>query len=59
MLCPGGNQRMPRLLQLLDSGRIDPKNLTTHRFRFPDIEWAFQVMSTKEDNVIKPLIDFE
>jgi len=50
---------MPRLLQLLDSGRIDPKNLTTHRFRFPDIEWAFQVMSTKEDNVIKPLIDFE
>jgi len=26
VLCSGGNQRMSRLLQLLDSGRIDAKS---------------------------------
>jgi threonine dehydrogenase-like Zn-dependent dehydrogenase len=32
--------------------------MTTHRFGFDDIERAFDMMSSKEDGVIKPLITF-
>ncbi len=57
-LCPGGRERMRRLLRLLESGRVDPTPLTTHRFRFEQIEKAFHMMETKEDGIIKPLILF-
>jgi threonine dehydrogenase-like Zn-dependent dehydrogenase len=33
-LCPGGRERMSRLLRLLENGRIDPTPLTTNRFPF-------------------------
>jgi len=57
-LCPGGRERMHRLLRLLETGRVDPTPLTTHRFRFDQIETAFQMMAKKEDSIIKPLILF-
>jgi threonine dehydrogenase-like Zn-dependent dehydrogenase len=57
-LCPGGRERMTRLLRLLESGRVDPTPLTTHRFSFAEVEKAFHLMETKEDNVIKPLITY-
>ncbi|RFU20676.1 NAD(P)-dependent alcohol dehydrogenase [Geodermatophilus marinus] len=57
-LCPGGSERMTRLLRLLQNGRIDPTPMTTHRFGFDDIERAFDMMTTKEDGIIKPLITF-
>jgi threonine dehydrogenase-like Zn-dependent dehydrogenase len=57
-LCPGGRERMGRLLRLLASGRVDPTAMTTHRFRFADVEKAFELMRTKEDGIIKPLIEF-
>jgi isopropanol dehydrogenase (NADP+) len=57
-LCPGGSERMTRFFRLLQSGRIDPTPMTTHRFGFDDIERAFDMMSSKEDGVIKPLITF-
>jgi threonine dehydrogenase-like Zn-dependent dehydrogenase len=57
-LCPGGRERMMRLLRLLESGRLDPTPMTTHRFPFSQVEQAFQMMVTKEDNIIKPLITF-
>jgi threonine dehydrogenase-like Zn-dependent dehydrogenase len=49
---------MKRLLRLLLSGRVDPTPLTTHRFKFGEIEKAFKMMQTKEDGMIKPLITF-
>ena len=55
-LCPGGRERMARLLRLLECGRVDPTALTTHTFEFEDLENAFAMMTTKEDGVIKPLI---
>jgi len=58
-LCPGGRERMQRLLRLLETGRIDPTPMTTHTFPFEQIERAFTIMSSKEDNVIKPLITFD
>jgi isopropanol dehydrogenase (NADP+) len=57
-LCPGGRLRMERLLQVLESGRLDPTLMTTHRFRFDELERAFEVSDKKLDNVIKPLITF-
>jgi threonine dehydrogenase-like Zn-dependent dehydrogenase len=57
-LCPGGKERMQRLLRLIETGRVDPTPLTTHTFRFEEIEKAFRMMETKEDGVIKPLILF-
>jgi isopropanol dehydrogenase (NADP+) len=57
-LCPGGRERMSRLLRFLATGRVDPTPMTTHRFRFSEIETAFRMMDRKEDGMIKPLIQF-
>lgn len=57
-LCPGGSERMSRLLRLIQTGRVDPLPMTTHRFAFKDIERGFRMMQTKEDGMIKPLITF-
>jgi threonine dehydrogenase-like Zn-dependent dehydrogenase len=57
-LCPGGHERLTRLLRLIENGRIDPTPMTTHRFPFAQVERAFYLMETKEDNIIKPLISY-
>jgi len=57
-LCPGGRERMGRLLRLIENGRVDPTPMTTHTFGFDDIEKAFELMDSKEDGVIKPLVTF-
>lgn len=57
-LCPGGSERMGRLMRLIEKGRVDPLAMTTHRFPFKDIEKAFMMMQTKADGMIKPLISF-
>jgi len=57
-LCPGGRERMERLLRLLQKKRINPAPLTTHRFPFAEVEEAFRMMSTKEGGILKPLIVF-
>ena len=41
-----------------DSRRVDPTPMTTHEFGFDQIERAFEMMTTKEDGIIKPLISF-
>ena len=58
-LCPGGRVRMEQLLRLLENGRVDPTPLTTHKFKFEEIEKAFSLMASKEDGILKPLIIFE
>ncbi|WP_276302237.1 NAD(P)-dependent alcohol dehydrogenase [Halorussus lipolyticus] len=57
-LCPGGRVRLRRLLRLIDAGRVDPTPMTTHEFDFEDIDEAFELMASKEDGVIKPLVTF-
>ncbi len=57
-LCPGGRERMGRLLRLLGSGRVDPTPMTTHTMPFADVERAFRLMDRKEDGVLKPLLTF-
>lgn len=58
-LCPGGRERMFRLMRLLEMKRVDPTPMTTHRFRFAEIEKAIAMMKSKEDGIIKPLITFD
>ena len=58
-LCPGGSLRLGRLLRMLDEGRVDPTEMTTHEFTFDEVDEAFHLMETKEDGVIKPLVNFE
>ena len=57
-LCPGGRERMKRLMRLLEMKRVDPTPMTTHRFSFDQVQDAFAMMKTKADNIIKPLITF-
>jgi len=57
-LCPGGKERMKRLLRLIETERVDPTPMTTHTFGFDDLDKAFHMMETKEDGIIKPLINF-
>jgi len=58
-LCPGGRERMKRLMRLIETGKIDPTWMTTHTFAFAEVDQAFHLMETKEDGIIKPLIAFE
>jgi threonine dehydrogenase-like Zn-dependent dehydrogenase len=57
-LCPGGRLRLRRLLRLLENKRLDPTPMTTHTFPFDQLDQAFHLMETKEEGIIKPLIDF-
>ncbi len=57
-LCPGGRLRMERLLQVLQTQRIDPTHLTTHEFHFNDMERAFEVADKKLEDVVKVMISF-
>ncbi len=57
-LCPGGNERMGRILRLLETGKIDPTPMTTHTMSIDDSERAFELMKTKADGIIKPLITY-
>lgn len=57
-LCPGGKERMVRLMRLILTKRVDPTLMTTHTFKFDEVDKAFSLMKSKEDNIIKPLIVF-
>ena len=58
LLCPGGRLRMERMLRLLQNSRLDPTKMTTHTFKFDQLERAFAMMDQKLDGIIKPLITF-
>jgi alcohol dehydrogenase len=55
-LCPGGKERMRRLMEVVASGRVDLKPLVTHRFKLDDIEAAYDLFSHQRDGVLKVAI---
>jgi len=55
-LCPGGKERMGRLITMVRSGRFDPTPLLTHRFRLAQIEEAYRIFSGHLDGVLKVAI---
>jgi alcohol dehydrogenase len=55
-LCPGGKERMRRLMNVIEGGRADFKPLVTHRFKLDDIERAYELFSNQRDGVLKVAI---
>lgn len=52
-LCPGGKERMRRLMSMVENGRVDLSPLITHRFALDDIQDAFELFSRQGDGVLK------
>ena len=52
-LCPGGKERMRRLMNVIASGRVDLKPLVTHRYGLDDIEEAYELFANQRDGVLK------
>ncbi|HLT03908.1 MAG TPA: NAD(P)-dependent alcohol dehydrogenase [Pseudomonas sp.] len=52
-LCPGGKERMRRLLNVVASGRADFGALVTHRYRLDDIVEAYDLFAHQRDGVLK------
>ncbi len=55
-LCPGGKERMRRLLSLVQSGRFDPTPLITHRFSLDEITEGYRLFGDQSDGVLKVAI---
>jgi threonine dehydrogenase-like Zn-dependent dehydrogenase len=52
-LCPGGKERMRRLMAMIENRRVDLTPLVTHPFALDDIEEAFDLFSHQRDGVLK------
>jgi len=55
-LCPGGKERMRRLINVLESGRLDLGLLVTHQFKLDDIVDAYDLFANQRDGVLKVAI---
>ena len=55
-LCPGGKERMRRLMSAIQSGRVDLSAMVTHRFKLDDIEQAYELFGHQRDGVLKVAI---
>ena len=55
-LCPGGKERMRRLMSVIASGRVDLGAMVTHRYKLDDIEAAYEQFSHQRDGVLKVAI---
>jgi alcohol dehydrogenase len=55
-LCPGGKERMRRLMTVVAAKRFPFRDLVTHPFRLADIEAAYDLFSHQRDGVMKVAI---
>jgi alcohol dehydrogenase len=55
-LCPGGKERMSRLMNVVASGRVDLRPLVTHRFDLEQIESAYDLFANQRNGVLKVAI---
>lgn len=52
-LCPGGKERMRRLMGVIESGRFSTRPLLTHGFTLDQIEEAYELFGNQRDGVLK------
>ena len=55
-LCPGGKERMRRLMNVVASSRLDLGLLVTHHYPLDDIVAAYELFSHQRDGVLKVAI---
>jgi len=55
-LCPGGKERMRRLMAMVAGGRVDTGALVTHHFPLDRIESAYELFAHQRDGVLKVAI---
>src|SRR5262245_31166208 len=55
-LCPGGKERMRRLLDVVRAGRVDLRPLLTHTFKLERISAAYDLFGERLDGVMKVAI---
>ncbi|HXC67951.1 MAG TPA: alcohol dehydrogenase catalytic domain-containing protein [Nitrospiraceae bacterium] len=55
-LCPGGKERMRRLMEIIRHGRVDLTPLLTHRFSLEDIGDGYRLFGERLDGVLKVAI---
>jgi alcohol dehydrogenase len=52
-LCPGGKERMRKLMELVRHEKLDLSPLITHHFALDDIEEAYDLFGNQRDGVVK------
>lgn len=52
-LCPGGKERMRRLMSVVAAGRVDLEPMVTHRYKLDQIEEAYELFANQRDGVLK------
>jgi alcohol dehydrogenase len=55
-LCPGGKERMRKLMELVRRERLALGSLVTHSFALEDIEEAYELFGHQRDGVVKVAI---
>jgi alcohol dehydrogenase len=55
-LCPGGKERMRRLMSLVQTKRFDPTSLLTHRFSLDQIVEAYDLFGSRREGCLKVAI---
>jgi threonine dehydrogenase-like Zn-dependent dehydrogenase len=55
-LCPGGKERMRRLMTMVANERIDLTPLVTHRFALDELLDAYDLFSHQREGVMKVAI---
>jgi threonine dehydrogenase-like Zn-dependent dehydrogenase len=55
-LCPGGKERMRRLMEVVRSGRIELSPLLTHTFPLEKIRDAYELFGSRREGVLKVAI---
>jgi alcohol dehydrogenase len=55
-LCPGGKERMRRLMEVVKHGRVDFTPLLTHTFPLEKISDAYELFGSRADGVLKVAI---
>lgn len=55
-LCPGGKERMRRLMNVIETHRVDLAPLVTHHYKLADIESAYDLFANQRDGVLKVAI---
>ncbi len=55
-LCPGGKERMRRLMEMVKTNRVDLTPLITHRFSLDEIKEAYELFGERREGVMKVVV---